>query len=125
MPGSASRHGPERARQRHDDAEDHGLYRAQTGAGRGARRRTRVSETTIRRWRGRTTISDRSHTPKHSAISLSPLEEALVCELRTQLWLPLDDITEVMRRSVNATGSGVDRRKMWPKVFSARKRFSD
>src|SRR6202034_3039646 len=34
--------------------------------------------------------------------SLSALEEALVCELRTKLQLPLDDITEVMRRCVNA-----------------------
>jgi transposase-like protein len=60
-----------------------------------------VSETTIRRWRGRTTVTDRSHTPKLLATSLSPLEEALVCELRRRLWLPLDDVTEVMRRCVN------------------------
>jgi IS30 family transposase len=61
-----------------------------------------VSETTIRRWRGRTTVNDRSHTPKTLATSLSPMDEALVCELRTHLQLPLDDITEVMRRCVNA-----------------------
>jgi len=61
-----------------------------------------VSETTIRRWRSRTTVTDRSHTPKRLATSLSLLEEALVCELRIRLWLPLDDITEVMRRCVNA-----------------------
>jgi len=60
-----------------------------------------VSETTIRRWRGRTTVGDRSHAPKRLAISLSPLEEALVCELRTQVGLPLDDIVEVMHRCVN------------------------
>ena len=60
-----------------------------------------VSETTVRRWRGRTTVTDRSHTPKRLTISLSPLEEALVCELRTRLALPLDDITEVMRRCLN------------------------
>ena len=60
-----------------------------------------VSETTIRRWRQRTTTTDRSHTPKRLMISLSPMEEALVCELRTRLQLPLDDITEVMRRCVN------------------------
>lgn len=60
-----------------------------------------VSETTIRRWRERTTVADRSHAPKHLAISLSPLEEALVCELRTQVGLPLDDIVEVMHRCVN------------------------
>jgi hypothetical protein len=62
-----------------------------------------VSETTIRRWRSRSTVSDRSHTPKRLQISLSPIEEALVCELRTQLRLPLDDIHEVMRRCVNDT----------------------
>jgi uncharacterized protein YjcR len=41
-----------------------------------------VSETTIRRWRGRTTVSDHSHTPKTLKTSLSAMEEALVCELR-------------------------------------------
>ncbi len=61
-----------------------------------------VSETTIRRWRGRITVTDRSHTPKTLPISLSAIEEALVCELRTKLQLPLDDITEVMRRCINA-----------------------
>lgn len=62
-----------------------------------------VSETTIYRWRKRTSVSDRSHTPKRLAISLSLLEEALVCELRTKLALPLDDITEVMNRCLNRT----------------------
>ena len=61
-----------------------------------------VSETTIRRWRERTTVADRSHTPKTLAISLSVMEEALVCELRARLQLPLDDVVEVMRRCVNA-----------------------
>ena len=61
-----------------------------------------VSETTIRRWRERTSVIDRSHAPKTLTTSLSALEEALVCELRTKLQLPLDDITEVMRRCVNA-----------------------
>jgi transposase-like protein len=60
-----------------------------------------VSETTIRRWRGRTTVSDHSHTPKTLQTSFSPMEETLICELRTQLQLPLDDIVEVMRRCVN------------------------
>lgn len=60
-----------------------------------------VSETTIRRWRSRTTTGDYSHTPKTLMTSFSPMEEALVCELRTELQLPLDDIVEVMRRCVN------------------------
>ena len=62
-----------------------------------------VSETTVRRWKVRDRVTDGSHTPKRLAISLSPLEEALVAELRTRLHLPLDDIAEVMRRCVNAT----------------------
>jgi transposase-like protein len=60
-----------------------------------------VSETTVRRWRSRATVTDRSHTPKTLTTSLSPMEEALICELRTKLQLPLDDIVEVMRRCVN------------------------
>ena len=63
-----------------------------------------VSDRTIRRWRGRTTTADRSHRPKRMAISLTVLEEQLVCELRTRLdlpHLPLDDIVEVMRRCIN------------------------
>ena len=60
-----------------------------------------VSESTIRRWKKRTTVEDRSHTPHHLPISLSPLEEELVGELRRRLWLSLDDLTEVMRRCVN------------------------
>ena len=59
-----------------------------------------ISETTVRRWRGRGTVNDRSHRPKRMAVSLSPLEERLICELRRTLALSLDDITEVMRRCV-------------------------
>lgn len=60
-----------------------------------------VSETTVRRWKRRSSIADRAHTPKRLAISLSVLEEQLVAELRTHLHLPLDDIVEVMRRCAN------------------------
>ena len=59
-----------------------------------------VSETTIRRWRGRSSVEDGSHVPRRIATSLSDLEEQLVCELRRSLGLPLDDITEVMQRCV-------------------------
>src|SRR5262245_48884873 len=60
-----------------------------------------VSETTSYRWRKRTTVTDRSHTPKRLMTKFATLEEALICELRTRLQLPLDDITEVMKRCVN------------------------
>ena len=62
-----------------------------------------VSETTVRRWRGRTTVEDRSHRPKKLATNLTSEEETLVCELRTSLQLPLDDIVEVMRRCIRPT----------------------
>src|SRR3954451_19452653 len=60
-----------------------------------------VSETTIRRWRGRTTVADRSHRPNRLTTNLSAMEETLVCELRTALQLPLDDTVEVMRRCID------------------------
>jgi transposase-like protein len=60
-----------------------------------------VGEKTIRRWRGRTSVADRSHTPHKLATSLRDVEERLVVELRTALALPLDDIVEVMRRCIN------------------------
>ena len=61
-----------------------------------------VSETTIRRWRGRASVADRSHRPLNLTTSLSTVEERAVCELRTSLQLPLDDIVEVMQRCINA-----------------------
>ena len=60
-----------------------------------------VHQKTIRRWRGRTSTEDGSHRPKRMNISLTAMEEELVCELRTTLDLPLDDIVEVMRRCLN------------------------
>ena len=53
-----------------------------------------VHQKTIRRWRGRTSTEDGSHRPKRMSISLTAMEEELVCELRTNLDLPLDDIVE-------------------------------
>ena len=61
-----------------------------------------VSETTIYRWRDRATVEDRSHRPHNLMTSLSAIEERAVCELRTSLQLPLDDIVEVMQRCINA-----------------------
>lgn len=61
-----------------------------------------VNETTIRRWRGRQSVTDRSHKAHNLAISLSPIEEQLVSELRLLARLGLDDIVEVMQRCVRA-----------------------
>jgi transposase InsO family protein len=61
-----------------------------------------VNESTIRRWRGRQSVADRSHKAHHLAISLSVVEEQLVAELRLVVGLGLDDIVEVMQRCVRA-----------------------
>ena len=58
----------------------------------------RISESTVRRWRGRHDTADRSSRPHRLASSLSPEEEAIAVELRTRLALSLDDALEVMHR---------------------------
>ena len=58
-----------------------------------------VSETTIRRWRGRSQVHDRSHVRHHLGQSTSAEDEALITVLRQELRLSLDDILEVMRRA--------------------------
>jgi transposase len=59
-----------------------------------------VSERTVRRWKGRTAVTDRSHRPKRLQTRFDAVEEEIVRELRTRLGLSLDDITGVMRRGV-------------------------
>ena len=60
-----------------------------------------VSETTVRRWRGRKRVTDGSHVPHRLQVSTTATEEALIVELRTAVGLSLDDLTGVMRRCVN------------------------
>ena len=62
-------------------------------------RRYGVSETTVRRWRARTSQEDRSHRRHDLGQSTSPTEEALIVELRRSLRLSTDDITEVLNRA--------------------------
>lgn len=57
-----------------------------------------IGETTVRRWRKRTTTEDRSHTPHRLQTSFDATEEEIAVELRTRLGLSIDDILEVMRR---------------------------
>lgn len=72
-----------------------------------------VSQVTIRRWRKRDHVEDRSHTPHTLKTSLSPVEEALGVELRTQLALSLDDALEVMRRCVKPDLSRAALHRCW------------
>jgi transposase len=62
-----------------------------------------ISEATVRRWRARQGVMDHSHTPRNLRISLSPVEEQLVLELRVKVALPFEDIVEVMQRCVRMT----------------------
>ncbi len=64
-------------------------------------RRHGVSQTTIRRWRGRATTEERSHVRHHLGQATTPGDEVLIAELRRRAGLSLDDITEVMRRCVH------------------------
>ena len=60
-----------------------------------------VSETTVRRWRGRDQVVDRSHRRHRLGQSTSLQEETLICSLRKDVGLGLDDLVEVMHRCVN------------------------
>jgi transposase len=64
-------------------------------------RHYRVTEPTIRKWKGRTTTQDFSHTRHDLGQSTSPVEEELIVALRQDVRLGLDDIVEVMHRCVN------------------------
>lgn len=70
-----------------------------------------VGESTVRRWKGRSDVHDRSCCPHNLQTTLSPGQEAIVVELRTTLLLSLDDLLVVVRRFINADCSraGLDR----------------
>ncbi|HTM78732.1 MAG TPA: IS481 family transposase [Devosia sp.] len=61
-----------------------------------------ISQTTVRRWRGRDQVTDRSHARHRLGQSTTLAEEALICGLRTDVRLGLDDLVEVMQRCVRA-----------------------
>lgn len=73
--------------------------------------RYNVSIDTVRRWRGREDVQDRSHTPHRLQTTLTPAQEAVVVELRRLLLLPLDDLLVVVREFLNpdVSRSGLDR----------------
>ena len=60
----------------------------------------KVSYKTIKRWRERNDVFDRSHTPHNLKTSLSAAEEEIVIELRKTLLLTLDDLLRVVREFV-------------------------
>ena len=66
---------------------------------------------TVRKWRGRTTVHDASHTAHRLQTVLTPAQEAIVVHLRRTLLLPLDDLLAVTREflSPDVSRSGLDR----------------
>jgi transposase InsO family protein len=70
-----------------------------------------IHSRTVARWKARQDVLDRSTRPHRLATAITACEEALIVELRRSLALPLDDITEAMRRCVNPqlSRSGIHR----------------
>jgi transposase InsO family protein len=64
-----------------------------------------VSRQTIRKWQQRESVTDASHRPHTLLTTLSPVQEAIVVELRQTLRLPLDDLTAVVHQFINAAAS--------------------
>ena len=70
-----------------------------------------IHSRTVARWRARQDVLDRSTRPHRLATAITVCEKALIVELRRGLALPLDDITEAMRRCLNPqlSRSGIHR----------------
>ena len=64
-------------------------------------RRYGVTAPTVRKWRERESIADRSHRPDTLHCTLTPAQEAVAMTIRQLLWLPLDDLLVVVREFLN------------------------
>ena len=73
--------------------------------------RYNVTEATVRKWRGRQSMNDRSHRPHLLHTTLGPVQEQIVVELRRTLLLPLDDLLALTHEfiSAEASRSGLNR----------------
>jgi len=61
----------------------------------------KISESTVRKWRQRESLSDASHVPKQLNTTLSEAQEYVVVELRTRLLLSLDELLAVCKQFIN------------------------
>lgn len=59
-----------------------------------------ITKDTVRKWKNRDTVEDKSHRPHNLKTTLSQTEEAIVVELRKSLLLPLDDLLVVIREFI-------------------------
>jgi len=62
----------------------------------------KISESTVRKWRQRESMSDASHVPKQLNTTLSEAQEYVVVELRTRLLLSLDELLAVCKQFINS-----------------------
>ncbi|MCJ8320461.1 MAG: helix-turn-helix domain-containing protein [Colwellia sp.] len=62
----------------------------------------KISESTVRKWRHRDSVSDASHVPKQLNTTLSEAQEYVVVELRTRLLLSLDELLAVCKQFINS-----------------------
>ena len=69
-----------------------------------------ITVATARKWHERVSMEDRSHCQHKLSIVLTPVQEAVVVELRRLLLLPLDDLLVVTREFINpaVSRSGLD-----------------
>ena len=70
-----------------------------------------ISRSTVRRWKKRDSVEDKSHRPHRMKTTLTPEQETIVVELRKTLLLSLDDLLNVVREFINpkVSRSGLDR----------------
>ena len=62
-----------------------------------------LSITTVRRWKNRDTVEDRSHTAHNLQTTLSSAQEEVVVALRQIIWLSLDDLLTVVHEFIHPT----------------------
>jgi Integrase core domain len=73
--------------------------------------RYNISRATVRKWKGRENPEDLSHRPHQLSTTLTPMQEAIVVELRRLILLPLDDLLLVAREFIHpdVSRAGLDR----------------
>ncbi len=86
-------------------------WRASTAPIAALARRYHLSKATVRKWRQREEVGDRSHRPQRLHTTLSPAQEAIVVAWRQTRLLPWDDLLAVTREFIHegVSRSGLDR----------------
>ncbi|MBU1341435.1 MAG: helix-turn-helix domain-containing protein [Proteobacteria bacterium] len=70
-----------------------------------------ISETTVRKWKKRNSVYDRSHAPNKIATALTPVQEIIVVLIRMCLRSGLDDLQKIVRCFIypDCSRSGLNR----------------